>query len=691
MYRSWRNVRIDGGGFVTGLIPTPAGGGSMYARTDVGGAYVWEQALSRWRPITDSMEGSRQVESLAADPVQPRLLYIAAGGAVWRSTNDGMAWRRHPLPVRMEGNGDGRSAGERLAIDPNDRSVLFFGSRHDGLFRSSDAGSTWTNVAGFTDFRPGIGITFVLFDARQSTPGSPTRTLYAGVDGSNASVYRSTDAGVTWAAVLNQPTNGCFPNHAVLSSNGLLFLTYANTGGPNGMTNGAVWRLDTESGAWTDLSPVTPGKSSGDFFGYGGVAVDPHQADSLLVTSMDRWNYGDAMWHSTNAGAAQPEWQPLFSRKVQPRWISNTPYKGRDTHWMSDVEFHPGQRGQVFFGFGLGVHRTDNVQAGTNAIWRFSAEGIEETVVLALTSPTSGPRLLSGLGDIGGFAHPSLRESPPVQHSHGNGVSVDFAARAPLVLARSGSGPPKYSTNGGVTWDTFRSVPPGKQGRIAVSADGGAFLWTPDGRAHVTPDRGVTWRPVSTLPDGSLIVSDRVNPRRFLAFHTRTGRMFHSDDSGETFVESATQLPGTHGYLSAQLVAVPGRAGEAYATTQNWRQLSMLHRTVDGGRTWKVVSGTDHNDRPVTTNTAVRSIGSIGLGLAMPGRRNPSLYLAGTLDLPRRGATRGIFRSDDAGATWVRIDDPTQRFGVRCLTGDGRVPGRLYVGTDGRGIIYADP
>ena len=52
-----------------------------------------------------------------------------------------------------------------------------------------------------------------------------------------------------------------------------------------------------------------------------------------------------------------------------------------------------------------------------------------------------------------------------------------------------------------------------------------------------------------------------------------------------------------------------------------------------------------------------------------------------------------IFRSIDAGQTWVRInDDQHQRghAGDTAITGDPRIFGRVYIGTNGRGIIYGD-
>ena len=146
----WRNVRIEGGGYVSGLVFHPAVRGLIYARTDVGGAYRWDRARARWIPLTDWIgakdENLLGIESLALDPADPQRLYLAAGtyttsqagdAAILRSHDQGRHFERTDLPFKLGGNELGRGNGERLAVDPNDGRILFLGSPDAGLWRLS--------------------------------------------------------------------------------------------------------------------------------------------------------------------------------------------------------------------------------------------------------------------------------------------------------------------------------------------------------------------------------------------------------------------------------------------------------------------------------------------------------------------------------------------------------------------------
>jgi photosystem II stability/assembly factor-like uncharacterized protein len=70
------------------------------------------------------------------------------------------------------------------------------------------------------------------------------------------------------------------------------------------------------------------------------------------------------------------------------------------------------------------------------------------------------------------------------------------------------------------------------------------------------------------------------------------------------------------------------------------------------------------------------------------GNTYPAIY---SLALPNWGLATQIYRSDDGGNTWIRINDDRHQYGAPVMVlGDPRIYGRVYIGTNGRGIIYGD-
>ena len=88
-----------------------------------------------------------------------------------------------------------------------------------------------------------------------------------------------------------------------------------------------------------------------------------------------------------------------------------------------------------------------------------------------------------------------------------------------------------------------------------------------------------------------------------------------------------------------------------------------------------------------TRLASVQEADTIGFGRAAPGQTYPALYASAQV-----GGVRGLFRSVDAGASWVRINDDQHQYGSTnaAITGDPRVFGRVYVSTNGRGIIVGE-
>src|ERR1700754_4115549 len=161
---AWKNVRIDGGGFVPSVVFNPGERNLIYARTDIGGAYRWNESDQSWTPLLDSVGqsnwGYNGVLSIAPDPVDTNRVYAAVGmytnswdpnnGAILRSADKGRTWQTTVLPFKNGGNMPGRGMGERLAVDPrNNKTVYFAAEGGNGLWRSGDYGVTWSKVTAF--------------------------------------------------------------------------------------------------------------------------------------------------------------------------------------------------------------------------------------------------------------------------------------------------------------------------------------------------------------------------------------------------------------------------------------------------------------------------------------------------------------------------------------------------------------
>jgi photosystem II stability/assembly factor-like uncharacterized protein len=495
------------------------------------------------------------IESIAVDPTDANKVYIAAGtytndwagnGAILRSADRGKTWKVSRLPFKNGGNENGRSAGERLAVDPSNPANLYFGTRHEGLWQSKDSGATWKKVESFpvTGKTNGIGTIFVLFD-------KSAKTIYAGVSDTSTGLYQTDDNGVTWKAVVGQPTE-LLPHHAVLSSDGSLYVTYGNAPGPNGMTDGAIWKRDTKAGIWSNVTPHKPG--GGDKFGYAGISVDVKSPRTLVVTTMDRWAKHDTIFRTTDGGKT---WKNIGPQTV--RDASAAPFMkwGRPEadagHWMGDIEIDPFNSDRVLYVTGMGIWTSSDMTAADKnqpTHWHIGANGLEELVVNDMVSPSSGAPLLSVVWDVDGFRHTNIDESPSTgfyQPARGRNTGIDFAEKDPNIVARvyGGGTGGAYSIDNGVTWKEFGTKAGEKgDGTIAVSADGKAFVWVPENAgAFVSKDNGATWTASKGLAAKRRVASDRVNPNVFYAFDNDSGTVYVSTDSGVSFAAKATGLP----------------------------------------------------------------------------------------------------------------------------------------------------
>jgi xyloglucan-specific exo-beta-1,4-glucanase len=399
------------------------------------------------------------------------------------------------------------------------------------------------------------------------------------------------------------------------------------------------------------------------------------------VSTMSRWGPVDDVFRSVDAGRT---WTSIGSRIVLD--TTGAPYlnfhEKPKLGWMiGDISIDPFDSDKVLYVTGATIFGTDDVteaEAGRSTHWSVRAQGLEETAVLDLISPPWGPPLISALGDIGVYRHARLDVVPPDGQAanpvSGTSPSLDYAALSPgfvVRLANAGAGQRgAYSTDAGVSWQPFLGEPAGmtQTGRIAVSADARTLLWAPgDVVPHYSRDRGVSWTAVAGLPAQAVVVGDRVDGSLFYAFDPTTGTAYSSTNGGVMFSETATGLPRGAGKLETVL----NRAGDCWLAAG----ASGLYRSVDRGLTYLRM-------------TSVEEAYTIGFGKAARGRTEMAAYTSGKV-----GGVRGIFRSDDSGASWVRVNDDRHQYASTgdAITGDPRVYGRVYISTNGFGIPYGEP
>lgn len=705
----WHNAKIVAGGFITGVVADPKTPGTMYLRTDIGGAYKIEKSTGgRWVPLTDIFNQSDWnlggTESIAVDPVDPQRVYLAQGdytetwagnGAILCSQNSGKTFTRVDLPIQLGSNEPGRYSGERLAVNPRHHNEIWFGSRKNGLWRSSDFGKTWAQVTSFPVTGPTSGVGVIFVDFQPTTNPPLMQTIYVGVSDTATGLYSSTDGGKTWSAVPGQPT-GYYPTNRALSPDGNLYISYGDGTGADGMGgqrigNGAVWKYNIASGVWTDITPRGPWWSTSLWYGFGAVSVDRQHPSTVMVSTLDRWWPGDEVYRSLDGGTT---WLALGSEPSGSE--AGPPYNYSDRNdalspylsglsnpsscnatscdltaasfgwWIGALLIDPFDSNHVLYGTGATLWETRDVtNADTQQMvdWTVGANGIEETAVSALISPPKGVNLISGLGDIGGFRHVSLGTSPAAGMSQPifTPSSIDFAEKAGWVVVRVGGNNGAYSFDNGITWTSF--TPPSGLNKIAISANGKSWVATPySGTAMYSTNNGATWSAVSGVPAGDPVISDRSNPMKFYAFDSTTGTVYVSGDGGMTFAAAATGLPG--GTLSASAAA----EGDLWLATNTG-----LYHSNNAGASFNPIG-------------SAQSVYVLGFGKAAPWSSNLTLYMSGQVN-----GVQGIFRSTDGGVNWTRINDDAHQWGwISVVIGDPRVFGRVYMATNGRGIIYGN-
>ncbi len=574
----YKNAPIPGGGYVTGLIYHQKQPGILYARTDIGGTYRFDNDTKKWVSLIDHVTGDEIAEAfpiaLALDDAHPSWLYIVSGvtedgyGVFSISEDFGKTFTYKKIPTTVHGNLSGRGTGFRLIVDKNDSNVLYFASQLGGLWKTADRGDTWTRLPLEEDYTTCVWLSD---DSKILVVGTAGYTTRVDDTLRGHSLYVSYDAGKSFEKLM-MPENVIVKDSKM---NGLvasrydydgkyLYMTFNATGRWNYIVDlgyscdtgdvigGKVVRYSFENGkiaGYEDITPAGDGTRTIDYlnYGFGGICSCPSKPGLLACATLCREkeepeciyvseDYGNT-WKVSLCGLKEGD---MYFRTsyMEPKYNGNVSL----LHWQSDVKINPFHPNELWFNSGTGVFTTDALLTGHPKYHDF-CDGIEETVHLNVYAPLEGEvKLVDIVGDLGGFAFRDLDKPCTNSFDDADGnryitcINADISdvdSNLSIITAR---GNWKGKTKGGLvrTRDGFQTFE-----RIPMPFSIGGKV---EEQLHKieNPNTNAGW--VAMSPDGKNIVwsvADGIELPIELAIS--------SQDAGKTFAQ--VQVYDTYGKL----------------------------------------------------------------------------------------------------------------------------------------------
>jgi photosystem II stability/assembly factor-like uncharacterized protein len=174
------------------------------------GVYKSTDAGKTWTHV--GFRDAKNISKIRIHPTNPDIVYVAAFGhhaapneerGVFKSIDGGKTWKRTLFR-------DAKTAAIDLSIDPKNPNVIYAGMWEayrleyqmssggpgSGLFKSTDAGETWTEITR----APGMPTGLIGRVGVSVSPANSNR-VYAVIENENGGLFRSDDAGATWKQV----------------------------------------------------------------------------------------------------------------------------------------------------------------------------------------------------------------------------------------------------------------------------------------------------------------------------------------------------------------------------------------------------------------------------------------------------------------------------------------------------------
>jgi photosystem II stability/assembly factor-like uncharacterized protein len=668
----------------------------------VGSGGVWKtiNAGTTWKPIFDG-ETSYSIGCVTVDPANPDVVWVGTGenvggrhvgfgDGVYRSADGGGSWENLGLADSQHIS--------KIVVHPEDPATVYVASQgplwsaggERGLYKTTDGGSTWSNVLSAGEW---TGVTDVVMDPRDpqvlyAATWQHHRTVAALIDGGPESgIHRSTDAGTTWTRLTGGLPDGNMGKIGLAISPQNPDVLYAAIELDN--RTGGVWRSADRGASWDKRSDAVAGATGPHY--YQELVASPHAFDRiyLMDVRIQVSDDGGATFRRLSETAKHSDNHTLVFRPDDPDWllvgtdgglyesfdlaaswrfVANLPVTQFYKLALDDSEpFYKVYGGTQDNSTQGGPVRTDNVNGITNADW-----------FLTLFADGHQPAVEPGNPDV---VYSEWQE--------GNLVRTDRATGGIVYIQpqpEPGDPPERFN------WDAPILISPHSPTRLYY---GSQRVWRSD-------DRGDSWRPVSpdlTKNQDRMLLPlmgrrwSATAPWDFVAmsaYNTVTslaespveeGLLWAGTDDGLVQVSSdggaswraigVGELPGVPGTAFVNnIVADLFDADTAYLCLDNHKVGDFkpyLMKTTNRGRSWSSITG-DLPDRHLVWRLVQDHV-------------KPELLFTAT--------EFGIFFTVDGGSRWVKLDGGVPTISFRDLAIQRR-ENDLVGASFGRGFFVLD-
>lgn len=640
----------DVSGRVTSMVVDLADdstGNTLYVGTAYGGLWKTTNGLSgspTYSFISDPTQ-SLAMGSVALAPSGGQTLYVGTGElnmagdsyygvGILESTNGGSSWT-----LSSTANSGAISflglACSKILVDPTAPATVMaamgFSCCHpgltnlnQGLYRSTDSGSTWnqvTTVNGGGQAISGHSFTDIIYDG--------SATFYSAVRFQG--VYVSVDHGASWTQLTTPFPSGTAPNttnfaRATLASRGTTLWCIVADSSDNPSTPGTGdtgLSQSTDSGhTWTAVSlPNSVFGTSGDVQGtYDQYVAAPPGSSSLLVAGID-------LFKTSSVNGTSTSWTNLTNA------------------YGSNPTSHPDQHAIAFanavtwyFGNDGGVWSTQNSGGSINNL----NTNIDTIQFYSVSEDPSG---------VGKFIGGSQDNGTALNHGNSGSVWTEL-----------------YGGDGGYTSDN-----PSVSGQFYTENFNVSLQRTDNFGSDDFSNTVIDgfYAPIS-LDSAAALVPYQVLPGSPVSLILGTSRVWKgpgvTSSDGSGWVTISNNLDGSGGNILA-LAAAPSNSSYYYATTTDNNTTPAYHVfSNNGGSTWSNVTGTLPTTDPIQ-------------GLAIDPTSPATVYL-GVQGFVGSLGSGHVFQSTNSGSTWTDITGNLPDAPVNWILVDPHFPGDIYVADD---------